>query len=205
MNVSNSDQSLNIPTHKFSAPIKDLNLDRRIFHALMRADINTVSQIIVVGKSNILSIINIGSLSADRIFSAVADYLEISEDVLVSDEVRGLASKEQEKRYKSRAYVSIRKITDYLLSETYGVGKSKAKFFRSFGFDETNIVQFEQELVYIAQRESVAEVTETIYGKKYVIDGELETPSGYMIRLRTIWIIETGNDIPKLVTAHQLD
>jgi hypothetical protein len=51
----------------------------------------------------------------------------------------------------------------------------------------------------------VAEITETIYGKKYVIDGELETPSGDMIHLRTIWIIETGDDIPKLVTAYPLD
>jgi hypothetical protein len=51
----------------------------------------------------------------------------------------------------------------------------------------------------------VAETTETIYGKKYVIDGELETPNGDMIHLRTIWIIETGDDIPRLVTAHPLD
>ena len=106
---------------------------------------------------------------------------------------------------KSRAYISISKITDYLLSETHIVGKSKAKFFRSFGFDETNVSQFEHGLIHIAQTESITETTKTIYGKKYVIDGELETPSGDMIRLRTVWIIETGDDIPRLVTAHPLD
>jgi hypothetical protein len=106
---------------------------------------------------------------------------------------------------KSHAYVSINKITDYLLSETHIIGKSKARFFRSFGFDETNVNQFEQGLIHIAQTELVAEITETIYGKKYVIDGELKTPSGDMIYLRTVWIIETGDDIPKLVTAYPLD
>ncbi len=92
-----------------------------------------------------------------------------------------------------------------MLSETHIVGKSKARYFRSFGFDETNVSQFEQELIHIAQTELVAEITETIYGKKYVIDGELKTPSGDMIHLRTVWIIETGDDIPKLVTAYPLD
>ena len=106
---------------------------------------------------------------------------------------------------KSHAYVSISKIADYLLSETHIVGRSKARFFRSFGFDETNVNQFKHGLIHIAQTESVAEITETIYGKKYAIDGVLETPSGNMIRLRTVWIIETGDDIPKLVTAYPLD
>jgi len=106
---------------------------------------------------------------------------------------------------KFHAYVSISKITDYLLSETHIVGRSKAKFFRSFGFDETNVSQFERGLINIAQTESVAETTETIYGHKYVIDGELETPNGDKIHLRTVWIIETGDDIPRLVTAHPLD
>jgi len=106
---------------------------------------------------------------------------------------------------KFHAYVSISKITDYLLSETHIVGRSKARFFRSFGFDETNVSQFEQGLIHIAQIELVAEITETIYGKKYVIDGDLETPSRDKIHLRTVWIIETGDDIPKLVTAYPLD
>lgn len=106
---------------------------------------------------------------------------------------------------KSNAYVAISKIVDYLLSESHAVGKSKARFFRSFGFEETNIAQFEQGLINIAQTESVTESIETSFGIKYVIDGELETPKGVMIHLRTIWIIEKGDDIPRLVTAHPLD
>ena len=117
----------------------------------------------------------------------------------------GIISENMQLPNKPHANVSISKITDYLLSETHIVGKSKARFFRSFGFDETNVSQFEQGLIHIAQIESVVETTETIYGKKYVIDGDLETPNGDKIHLRTVWIIETGDDIPRLVTAHPLD
>jgi len=49
---------------------------------------------------------------------------------------------------------------DYLLSETHAVGKSKAKFFRSFGFDETNVIQFGQGLIKIAQTKEVTDITE---------------------------------------------
>ena len=106
---------------------------------------------------------------------------------------------------KELSSVSRRKITDYLLSENHLVGKSKARFFRSFGFDETNIVEFERGLIQVARTGIVFETTKTIYGQKYVIDGTLETPNGVGIRLRTVWIIETGEDIPRLVTAHPLE
>jgi hypothetical protein len=106
---------------------------------------------------------------------------------------------------KSNASVSTDKIVDYLLSETHAVGKSKAKFFRSFGFNEKNISAFEQGLLNIAQTESVAESTETVFGIKYVIDGKLATPNGAIIQLRTVWIIEIDSVTPKLVTAYPLN
>ena len=39
---------------------------------------------------------------------------------------------------KSRAHVPLEKVTDYLLSGTHAVGKSKAKYFRSYGFSDEN-------------------------------------------------------------------
>ncbi len=106
---------------------------------------------------------------------------------------------------KLRAHVSTGKIINYLLSETHAVGKSKARFFRSHGFDEANISQFEQGLINIAQTEMVVETTETIHGKKYVLDGKLKAPNDVILDLRTIWIIETGDETPRLVTAYPLD
>ncbi len=106
---------------------------------------------------------------------------------------------------KHTAYVPSEKVTEYLLSVSHAVGKSKAKFFRSFGFDETNINRFEQGLMLIAHAGNVSEIKETSFGVKYIIDGALETPSGIIIQLRTVWIIETGEERPRFITAYPLD
>lgn len=103
------------------------------------------------------------------------------------------------------AYVPIEKITEYLLSDSHAVGKSKAKFFRSFGFDETNVNQFEQRLLDIAHTGTVSEIKETPFGMKYVIDGALETPRGIIIQLRTVWIVETSENEPRFITAYPLN
>ncbi len=106
---------------------------------------------------------------------------------------------------KLAAYVPGEKIKEYLLSESHAVGKSKAKFFRSFGFAETNMNQFEQSLLNIAHTGKVLEIKETPFGVKYVIDGALETPRGVIIQLRTIWITEISEDKPRFITAYPLD
>jgi hypothetical protein len=106
---------------------------------------------------------------------------------------------------KAKAHIPTSKITDYLLSESHAVGKSKAKFFKSLGFDATNVNQFEEELLKIAQTSDIQEASKTPHGMKYVVDGTLESPKGVMIRVRTIWIIETGNDQPRFVTAYPLN
>jgi len=100
------------------------------------------------------------------------------------------------------AYVPSSKLVDYLLSRTHAVGKSKARFFRRFGFDEKNVDQFKQSLKKIAQENEISEHTLTVHGQKYIIDGELQTPMGKTISVRTVWIIEKGASHPRFVTAH---
>ena len=52
---------------------------------------------------------------------------------------------------KSRAHVPLEKVVGYLLSETHPVGKSKAKYFRSYGFNDENGSDLVQGLLMIAQ------------------------------------------------------
>ena len=87
---------------------------------------------------------------------------------------------------RNEAHVPPAKLLEYLLSETHTVGRSKARFFRSFGFDETNVVALEQGLLTIAQTATVAEVAQSPFGTKYVLDGSLETPTGDSVRVRTV-------------------
>jgi hypothetical protein len=105
----------------------------------------------------------------------------------------------------SQAYVPSRKLTGYLLSESHAVGKAKARFFRLLGFDETNVPALEEALLRIAQGpESVERIT-TQHGTKYVAEGPMATPSGVIIRIRTIWIVEEPDERPRFVTAYPVE
>ena len=105
---------------------------------------------------------------------------------------------------KEKAYIPPNKLTGYLLSETHAVGKSKAKFFRPLGFDETTVEQLEQGLLAIAQTNEVRESIALPHGTKYVIDGLLKTPKGTVVRIRTIWILEAEDENPRFITAYPI-
>lgn len=101
-----------------------------------------------------------------------------------------------------QAYIPPQKLSAYLLSETHAVGKAKAKFFRALGFNETNTSLLEQGLLTIAHGATAQDVVASPHGTKYILAGVLETPGGTSPRIRTIWILETGEERPRFVTAY---
>jgi hypothetical protein len=103
---------------------------------------------------------------------------------------------------RENAYVPTSKLRDYLLSEAHPVGRWKARFFRALGFDETNVDVLEQHLIAIAHFEDVKDVVPSAHGTKYVIEGSLQTPAGSPVQVRTVWIIDAGQDRPRFVTAY---
>lgn len=106
---------------------------------------------------------------------------------------------------KEYAYIPLAKLLDYLLSETHPVGKSKAKYLRSLGFNEANINLLKEGLLSIARSEDVNDVIPSSHGVKYVIDGTLQTPMGVIIKLRTIWAIDKDMDRPRFITAYPIE
>jgi hypothetical protein len=54
----------------------------------------------------------------------------------------------------------------------------------------------------LALTSTVSQNMETVHGKKYIIDDTIETPSGKSPVVRTVWIIDRGEDAPRLVTAY---
>ncbi len=103
---------------------------------------------------------------------------------------------------REHAYVTRSKLKDYLLSESHVVGRSKAKFLRLFGFNISNIVLLEKGLIKIAQTHEIREVILTPHGKKYIIDGLLNTPVNRFVKVRTVWIVDKNQDKPRFVTAY---
>jgi hypothetical protein len=102
----------------------------------------------------------------------------------------------------SLAYIPSGKLTAYLLSETHSVGKSKAKLFRSFGYNELNVSLLKEGLLSIAQTADIIDTQSSEHGIKYVIEGLLQTPVGGTLKIRTIWIVDKGQDRPRFVTAY---
>lgn len=100
------------------------------------------------------------------------------------------------------AFIPPEKLIGYLLSETHLDGKSKAKFFQGLGFDEKNLELLAQALLSIARNNEVTEITTSIHGTKYVIEGLLFTKYGYSPEVRTVWIIDRGEEWPRFVTAY---
>jgi hypothetical protein len=101
-----------------------------------------------------------------------------------------------------QAYIPSEKLSAYLLSETHAVGKAKATFFRALGFNETNLPLLEHGLLALAHNAPVQDVVPSPHGVKYIIEGVLEAPSGASPRIRTVWILETGEINPRFVTAY---
>jgi hypothetical protein len=41
-----------------------------------------------------------------------------------------------------------------------------------------------------------------MYGVVYEIEAPIMTPSGKVVRFRTIWQIDTGTDVPRFITMY---
>ncbi len=101
-----------------------------------------------------------------------------------------------------KAYVPEQKLVKYLLSETHTIGKAKAKYFRSLGYTEENADQLEDALVMIAKSGGHSQEVTTPYGNKYIVDGDLVTPIGTTVRIRSVWVVEAHDERPRFITAY---
>ena len=105
---------------------------------------------------------------------------------------------------RANTYVSPKKLREYLLSDSHPVGRFKAKVFTSLGFTEQHLNDLREGLLAIAYMNEVREERQGSYGRKYVLDGALPTPRGTLLQIRTVWMIDAGEDAPRFVTAYPL-
>ena len=101
-----------------------------------------------------------------------------------------------------QAIVDREKITEYLLNTAHLYGASKARFFGEFGFKLAAWEILAKALIEHAQRHEVSKVTETLFGPRYEISGELNAPDGRTPMVRTIWQLNHRKVAPRLITAY---
>jgi hypothetical protein len=99
-----------------------------------------------------------------------------------------------------RATVSREKVVDYLLNPSHPDGASKAAFFLAMGFQPEKWQVLATAFQRLAQREE-AICVDSPHGSKYIVKGEIDTPSGLKVTIRTVWIVDNDSEIPRLVTA----
>ena len=100
------------------------------------------------------------------------------------------------------AIVDREKIVDYLLNPAHPDNGGKAKFFLEHGFTAEQWQALAEALRRLAGSFPVLERVESPHGIKYIVIGRIETASGSSPSVRTVWIVDTGNDKPRLVTAY---
>lgn len=100
------------------------------------------------------------------------------------------------------AVVDREKITEYLLTAAHPDNGGKAGFFRAMGFAPADWQTFAAALRAQAASGDVSKSVESKHGNKYIVDGQIETPSGRSPAVRSVWIVDRGFDAPRLVTVY---
>lgn len=104
-----------------------------------------------------------------------------------------------------QAIVDSEKVSDYLLNSAHPDNGGKAHFFETQGFVRSDAQELVTALRGLAREGDVIEVVESIHGRKYIVDGRLETPSKKGPLIRSVWIVDRGAAAPRLVTAYPRD
>ena len=103
------------------------------------------------------------------------------------------------------ASIAQAKMRDYLLAADHPEGGSKAGFFLAVGFHPDRwplLADAIREMIGITP---VTQIVESRHGTKYIVEGDLMTPTARRVHVRTVWIIEPGESAPRFVTAYPLE
>lgn len=103
------------------------------------------------------------------------------------------------------AVVAVPKIVSYLLNLASDNGRAKARFFLAFGFTIEAWEVMAEALKQHARDHEVTRLEErSPFGVHYIVEGALRTPDGRNPSVRVVWVIDEGNDAPRLVSAYPL-
>jgi hypothetical protein len=106
--------------------------------------------------------------------------------------------------FASEAEVPKAKIVLYLLNLNHSRGKGKARFFLAHGFNSEKWETFVTALRRHAVENDIARQINSRLGLTFVIEGPMITPNEKVALVRSVWFIETGEKIPRFVTAYPL-
>ena len=77
-------------------------------------------------------------------------------------------------------------------------------FFAQVGFTADAWEELVSALLRHVADNEVAKMEDSPFGKRYIVEGELFGSGGRKAIIRSVWFVETGEDIPRFVTAYPL-
>lgn len=102
----------------------------------------------------------------------------------------------------NKAIVEPEKIVDYLLNRAHPDNSGKAEFFEALGFRRKEWKTLAAAFLALVRQVEVAQSMKSPHGQKYVIIGRIESPGGKSPLVKTIWIVDSGLETARLVTAY---
>ncbi len=97
-----------------------------------------------------------------------------------------------------------RKLVDYCLNPRHEEGRHKARVFASaLGIGPEDADWLRQAILMAIAGAKTAVETVTPYGMRYVIDVQIER-QGKVARVRTAWMVRTGEKTARLTTCYVL-
>jgi hypothetical protein len=102
------------------------------------------------------------------------------------------------------AIVDLPKLRDYCLSQIHPRGRHKARVFLSaLAMTAADAEELRATLLNAARERNALPGASDTYGDRYIIDFEL-TRSGKAAKIRSSWIVLTGESAPRFVTCFVL-
>ena len=102
-----------------------------------------------------------------------------------------------------RAIVDIRKLQEYCLNSQHTRGRHKARVFASVGIREDDAEELKTVLLAVASGAEARLGLANPYGQRYILDFDF-VRQDRTIRIRSTWIVRTGEQLPRLTSCYVL-
>jgi len=102
-----------------------------------------------------------------------------------------------------RAIVDIRKLQEYCLNSQHTRGRHKSRVFASVGIREDDAEELKTALLAIASSAEARFGLANPYGQRYILDFDF-VRQDRTIRIRSTWIVRTGEQLPRLTSCYVL-
>jgi hypothetical protein len=101
-----------------------------------------------------------------------------------------------------KAVIAPTKLRDYLLNPSHRRGSAKARVLIACGYRAEAWEVLEADLRSLHLTAEVAAIAENSFGMRYTIRAAMITPNGRQNVFRSLWQIDTGASVPRLITLY---